>query len=326
MTSPYIYAATQHANDYLQTPYYYHTPRIYTPFLPPSPRSLPGSPYRTTALPPAMPVTPHYIPFPSSGYDPDVNYVPWDTRQRRISWQGPHSADILHTSYQPFPGPYPRRHSFSAPSYHHRPLQPQFTPWSAPSYPSQSPQLFINPWINASSPRHDFLFDLAPTTFTPLRFLGHGQSAMLSANEMHEPAMYPPLTRLRIICDLIPNWPIDLEFRQPSSTTPYSPYSPNQLEFTYQQPSPSPITLADVLVAIHQAMHRRITHVDWAKLNRLGQRGVTKAYLRRCVSEYERAQGVKRVDFLLGRTRMVGLVRSGMEDGWEVMRLVLADR
>jgi hypothetical protein len=44
------------------------------------------------------------------------------------------------------------------------------------------------------------------------------------------------------------------------------------------------------------------------------------------MNEREQAQGVKRVDYLLGKTRMVGLVGSRMEDGWEVMKLILADR
>jgi len=141
---------------------------------------------------------------------------------------------------------------------------------------------------------------------------------------MQEPATHPPLTRLRIICDAIPNWPIDLEFRQ-ANATPYSPYSPNQFAFQQQAP-PAPISLADVLIAVHQAMHRRITHEDWAKLNRHDSRAITKAYIKRCgMSEYEKSQGVKRVDFLLGRTRMVGLIRDVTDDSLEVMRLVLAD-
>jgi hypothetical protein len=73
-------------------------------------------------------------------------------------------------------------------------------------------------------------------------------------------------------------------------------------------------------------MHLRIGHTDWARLSRRDERAITKAYLRRCgASELEKTQGVKRVDFLKGATRMVGLARAGVEDGWEVLTLVLTD-
>lgn len=66
--------------------------------------------------------------------------------------------------------------------------------------------------------------------------------------------------------------------------------------------------------------------MDFDKLRRQDSRAITQAYYMRCgMSEYEKAQGVKRIDFLLGRTKMVGLVRSAVENGREVMRLVLAD-
>jgi hypothetical protein len=301
MSSPYVYSNNHHH----QTPYYYHTPRIYTPFLPPSP-SLPASPnHPYTVLPPVTPTTSHYVPFPTSGYDPDVHYAPWDPRQRRPSWHGPN--DWLQPQH---PGPYTRRHSFGNTSYPPRP------------YPQT--QFFINPWINASAPRSDFFFDLGSTPYAPLRLFGPGQSSVLPVEELNEPATHPPITRMRIICELIPNWPIDLEYRQPNP--PYSPYSPNQPSFQYPQLPPPPISLSDVLVATHQSLHRRITHVDWAGLNRHQEKDITNAYLTRCgLNEHEKAQGVKRVDFLLGRTRMVGIVRSGVEDGWEVMRLVLSN-
>jgi hypothetical protein len=144
---------------------------------------------------------------------------------------------------------------------------------------------------------------------------------MLADEQLQEPATHPTLTRMRIISDIIPHWPIDLQFRQPG-TVPYSPYAPFQA-----QPALPPIRLTDVLVAIHQAMHRRITQTDWENLGKPQQRAITKAYLARCgMSGHERAQGVKRVDFLLGRTRVLGLVRGGMDDGWDVMKLILADR
>ena len=74
-------------------------------------------------------------------------------------------------------------------------------------------------------------------------------------------------------------------------------------------------------------MHRRITRADWEQLNKQDERAITRAYTNRCnMNEHERSQGVKRVDFLLGKTRMAGLVRSKIEDGWEVMSLILADQ
>jgi hypothetical protein len=73
-------------------------------------------------------------------------------------------------------------------------------------------------------------------------------------------------------------------------------------------------------------MHRRITLVDWARLSRQDERAVTKVYMKCRMGEHERAQGMKRVDSLLGRMKMLGLVRSGMEDGWEVVRMILADQ
>jgi hypothetical protein len=182
----------------------------------------------------------------------------------------------------------------------------------------------INPWINASAPRSDFLFNLASTAYAPLCFFGAGSSSILPDEETREPATHPPLTLMRIVCELIPNWPIELKYRQPNP--PYSPYNPNQLPFQHPQPPPPPISLADILVAVHQSLNRPITNIDWAGLDRHQKRDITRAYLKRCgSSEHERAQGVKRVDFLLDKTRMVGIVRSGVEDGWEVMRLVLSD-
>jgi len=94
----------------------------------------------------------------------------------------------------------------------------------------------------------------------------------------------------------------------------------------YQIP---PISLGDVLVAVHMHMQRQISHADWGKLTQKEMVSVGRAYTERCrvaaqgTAEHELAQGVKRVDFLLGRTKMVGLVRQQPVDGWEIMKLRL---
>ena len=92
-----------------------------------------------------------------------------------------------------------------------------------------------------------------------------------------------------------------------------------------------PITLGDILVAIHQKMHQRITHNDWGRLSMSEEAHISRAFTRRCRRESmrneggfssnmelpERQQGVKVVDFLLERHIFRGLVRS--EDGYVKM-------
>ncbi|KAF9259603.1 hypothetical protein L218DRAFT_829609, partial [Marasmius fiardii PR-910] len=68
--------------------------------------------------------------------------------------------------------------------------------------------------------------------------------------------------------------------------------------------------VTDVLEGIHQALNCQITNVDWGKLNKREQDRVARAYEWRCSRsgrvQAVRNEGVKRVDYLSGRTKFRG--------------------
>ncbi|KAF8069318.1 hypothetical protein FPV67DRAFT_1625505 [Lyophyllum atratum] len=305
MSGPYVYTpapGVQHTAPFHQTPYYAPSPHPGTPFIPDS-ALYPNSPYSKSA---SLHQSPHRggIPLPSSA-PPDQ--FAW-YRERRPSWHGADDGQWLQA-----PPTYPigfglnRRHSFGASGH----APPQF---GAGGFSPNSlfTHFYVNPWINAESPRADFFFDLSLPTFTPLRLYGPGQSGLMGSEEMMQPATHPPITRLRIVCDALPHWPCELQL-DPYQTGGYQP---------------PPISLQDVLVAVHRNMHRQITHADWGRLSEKEEVAVSRAFTRRCQTvpttfDSERAKGVKRVDYLLGKTRMIGLVRVARSEGWDVMKLIV---
>ncbi|KAF7362272.1 Heat shock protein 70 [Mycena venus] len=185
--------------------------------------------------------------------------------------------------YPPAPAPY------SAPAYSAAQFSTQ--PFSAPLPPIREffpGPLQIHPWLNGDVPSYEFVFDMSASTFSPCRAIGPDQLVPLSLADLQQTAFYPPLTKLRITCDMIPNWPIDLVC---------------PIGMGMQAP---PITLGDILAVIHQKMHQRITHNDWGRLSTSEEGLVSRAY--RSDDELpERQQGVKVVDFLLGRNMFRGL-------------------
>ncbi|KAJ7493808.1 hypothetical protein FB451DRAFT_449185 [Mycena latifolia] len=231
--------------------------------------------------------------------------------QRTNSWHGSISAPLDPTdpdlsnpksfgARQSMPR-HQRPHSWSAidaPKWWLNDANPYLT--NTPTTPIQ-----IHPWLNGDAPSSGFYFDLAPGQFCPIRIVSTTLSTALGP-ELSEPAFYPPLTKLRILHPCIPYWPVDL--------------------------NPSPIRLGDVLVALHRALQLRITHTDWETLSEedkhavarawkqryhaeAGRSGVPPAHLRDR-EEAEKNQGVKRVDFLQGKTVFRGLVRApGDPDG-----------
>lgn len=324
MSAPYIYSPEYPPNCYL-TPYFedqVNSPFVPEPVLQPSPysnaASLPGSP-RLGASPYH---TPHHTPYHSPHHSPyhGATQLPgwsaWEegyTRERRPSWHSP--AEAPH--YLGTPAAHGRRHSFSSASPYQAPYSPYTPDWVTPQGmlspypvgPSYSPVLQLHPWLRAESPPGDFIFDLSLPTFSPRRLIAGGATIPPAGQDMATPATHPAITRLRVICDALPQWPIDLEY--PAGAGMRAP----------------PIQLGDVLIAIHSALHRRISHSEWASLTMAQEKNVTRAFYKRisragspAQQEYAKQQGVLRVDFLLGRTWFKGLVRSG--NSWDTMRLI----
>lgn len=170
-------------------------------------------------------------------------------------------------------------------------------------------QLQIHPWLDGAAPSSIFHFDLGPMSFTPLRLAATGppQGVLLGAVEIRQPAFHPPRTALRILTPGLAYWPIDLA-----------------LPAGLAAADVPPIALGDVLVAVHRAMHLRVTQAELSALAGECTRGVRKAFKERCraealVSGVPQAElrekegalrdlGVRRVDFLLGKTVFKGLV------------------
>ena len=314
MSSSFVY--TPQIN-YRNSPYLAPFYQANSPFIPELSLS---SPYtRAGSLPPspnpgftplASPYT-NQIPFPGSPqdtYGPD----PW-SRPRRPSWQGDGPATAESTAWlsSPISPGYQRQQTRSFGAY---PYQ-QPSPYSPYISPPLVPQITMHPWLNAEVPRSDFIFNLSVPHFAPMRYIGNNQTVLLTNEELAQPATHPPIYQLHMQCDLIPNWPIILQYNaQPhSSVNIYPTAAP-------------PITLGDVLSGIHNSLHMGITQYDWATLSPQQEHAVSRAYTKRCKAMGSttmiRNEGVRRIDFLLDKVWFRGLARVG--EGLENLKLILA--
>ncbi|KAF8645331.1 hypothetical protein AX16_007906 [Volvariella volvacea WC 439] len=298
MSGPFVYVPSA---DSYPTPFGVPYPTSQrSPFIPAIPiqgspwtpvSSLPGTPNRPSATLPAAP----------DGYIPA--YIPVHTR--RPSWNGTPPSPFHPASLEVPPLGRPRSNSHGATTYvpfqNPAPMWPGVNPWFYPA----NQMYVVNPWLNGEAPRSDFLFNLSYPNFAPMRFLGMGQQVALGWEELSQPATHPPITRLEIVCDLIPEWPIVLDAGAQAQ----------------------PIRLYDVLLVVHRSLHSQITQDDWKRLSDEAQRRVAKAYERRCallpqLELVQKSQGVKRVDFLRKKIWFRGLVR--MPQGINVMKMIVA--
>ncbi|KAH8096660.1 hypothetical protein BXZ70DRAFT_329226 [Cristinia sonorae] len=334
MASPYVYPQYLYNTPYLWP--YYHQGAI-SPFIPPA------------HLPPPSPRVgdgARRVRFA----DEEEQYPP--TRPRPPSWHAGMAGTAPPPNPMPFPSPpfayaplppvgmppigppagyvpHRRRSDTSVPGGHPAwvsiptwMVYPQFQPVPA-SPPSQ-----FHPLLNGEGGNRPLLhFDLSVHAFNPLRISSHGQTTgtALTLDELSQQATHPGVTRMEIICDAISQWPIVLE------PQPDRPSQSGYLSVPSGPASYGPITVGDILVAIHRVLQTQISHRDWVKLSAQEEANVARAYTRRCrtfpsAEEFEARQGVRKVDYLLERFMFRGLTRIRGTDGFELVRLLVGPK
>jgi len=93
------------------------------------------------------------------------------------------------------------------------------------------------------------------------------------------------------------------------------------------------VTVYDVLQALHSSLRLQVTKVEWASLSRASQDVIAASFHKRVDGftdrlkrEKQLGKGVRRLDFLVGRTRLYGIRPFGEQPGvfkvhWEVGRV-----
>ncbi|THH27636.1 hypothetical protein EUX98_g6545 [Antrodiella citrinella] len=259
---------------------------------PPNPQYFPSPPFIYNQLPP--------VAMPSVG--PPPGYVPHRRSSDTAVHNGGHPAWVTVPTWMVYPQP-----AMVAPP------------------PSQ-----FHPLLNGEGGNRPLLFfDLSVHTFNPLRIPSHGRTTgiALTYDELSQQATHPGVTRMEIICDAISQWPIVLEpqLDRPANSRYLNVPSSPSADFS------GPITVGDVLVAIHRVMQTQISHRDWVQLSPAQETNVARAYTRRCrtfpsLEEFESRQGVRRVDYLGDKIVFKGLTRLRGDDGFELVRLLIGPR
>ncbi|KIY62925.1 hypothetical protein CYLTODRAFT_403940 [Cylindrobasidium torrendii FP15055 ss-10] len=188
-------------------------------------------------------------------------------------------------------GPRSRRPSFSGEPIGGIGGQPDT---QLPQYPIGYPQpqaIQLHPWLDANVNHTPFWFDVSASVFTPMRIVDNmGTRRPVGLNDLHAPATSPSVHGMRIVCDATPQWALNVAA------------APGKA-----------LCIGDVLNWIYESMQMKIVQTDWDALDHKEQKMIGRAYARRCRSmgpQYEaaeRAQGVKHVDYLLGKVLFVGL-------------------
>ena len=105
----------------------------------------------------------------------------------------------------------------------------------------------------------------------------------------------PPLPHMRLFHAHLP-WYIDVEAHNPAG-----------------------VTIFELFMAIYECMQTQIRHADYynVEMDAEARARVAEGWSARCHNEEERAQGIRRVDYLMGRVLMEG-IQKGKDGLWEI--------
>jgi hypothetical protein len=181
----------------------------------------------------------------------------------------------------PSPGP------ITPPSLPHRPLS---QPWPQPNTIQSHPAIAAMCFDIAHAPSR------IPPPLSPRRGLSPGPLSPLPGFEpavLDEPATYPPLPHITLISEFLP-WCIHVEASDVLSVPV--------------------VTVFDVLHTLHLNLRVPIVQCEWANLPPHMQSAVTSQFYQRLDGirdinsrDDQMRKGVRRIDYLCGRTRLVGL-------------------
>lgn len=203
-------------------------------------------------------------------------------------------------------------HTFHSPSAPTLPLAP---PHSSPTTSSSTSHSlprppYNTPYYSPSIPRPHSLLEAAAVSWD---LMGHSpfvtrNNALLSDRVLKEQATNPPLPYISIASEYLP-WIIEV-------------YASNG----------SYVTLRDVFNSIHQSLRINVTNAEFNSFpQQRDQLWATRAYQQRYRQfrntfghDEEKRGGMKRIDYLMGRTKFNGLSNSGHHpDQWQLNVLPL---
>ena len=161
--------------------------------------------------------------------------------------------------------------------------------------------------------------DLSSLTFMAMRVQSSRAYVRrpLTYDELRESATYPPVQKINIVANRLPDWATGVDTYS-TSTSP-SPWKSSYISIPLSANNNSYITVYDVLAAIYIVMQAPISYDEWVHIFSI-QSATTMAY-KRCCARYrdiqvaEEAKGVRRVDCLCGQHMFYGIVVSCFQGG-----------